>query len=82
MFIKMGYGVYLFFGALMLVSFFFVLFLLPETKAIPLEQMDRLFETKPVGKANRIVMEELHNLNEAQQQENETEKPAAVEYDA
>lgn len=53
-----GCGVYFFFASMMILSIFFVFFLIPETKAIPLEAMDRLFEAKPVWKANRIILEE------------------------
>jgi hypothetical protein len=59
MFLAMGYGVYFFFASLMILSVPFVYFLIPETKAIPLEAMDRLFEIKPVTKANRTIMAEL-----------------------
>ncbi|KAL2146458.1 hypothetical protein VTI28DRAFT_3927 [Corynascus sepedonium] len=59
MFLKMEYGVYFFFSSLMLLSIIFVFYLVPETKSIPLESMDRLFETKPVRKANKVLMEEL-----------------------
>ncbi|EJT80385.1 quinate permease [Gaeumannomyces tritici R3-111a-1] len=59
MFLKMGFGVYIFFGSLMMISAVFVWFLVPETKSIPLEKMDRLFEIKPVWKANKTIMEEL-----------------------
>jgi chromosome segregation and condensation protein ScpB len=41
-----------------LISIPFVYFLIPETKGIPLESMDRLFEIKPVRKAHRQVHEE------------------------
>lgn len=61
MFLKMGpsgCGVYFFFASMMLVSILFVYFLIPETKSVPLESMDRLFEIKPVGNANKIVIEE------------------------
>jgi sugar porter (SP) family MFS transporter len=60
MFNKMGYGVYFFFAALMLCSSVFVFFLLPETKGIPLESMDRLFakDLKP-RHAHKVVMAEL-----------------------
>lgn len=64
MFLTMGYGVYFFFASLMLLSIIFVWFLLPETKSIPLEAMDRLFATKPVRRANAIVMEDLHRAEE------------------
>ena len=59
MFTSMGYGVYFFFAGMMMLSVLFVYFLIPETKAIPLESMDRLFEVKPVRKANEIVLAEL-----------------------
>ncbi|KAK7961808.1 uncharacterized protein PG986_002633 [Apiospora aurea] len=59
MFLKMGYGVYFFFASLMILSVVFTLFLVPETKAIPLEHMDRLFAIRPVRKANDVIMEEL-----------------------
>lgn len=59
MFLKMGYGVYFFFASLMVLSVVFTYFLVPETKAIPLEHMNRLFAIKPVRKANDVIMEEL-----------------------
>jgi hypothetical protein len=60
MFTGMGFGVYLFFASLMLCSIVFVWFLLPETKGIPLESMDRLFSKKLVPRrAHKIVMQEL-----------------------
>jgi hypothetical protein len=58
MFTTMGFGVYLFFASLMLCSVVFVWFLIPETKGVPLESMDRLFELKP-RKAHETVMAEL-----------------------
>jgi hypothetical protein len=64
MFLAMGYGVYFFFASLMILSVPFVYFLIPETKAIPLEAMDRLFEIKPVTKANRTIMAELREQEE------------------
>ncbi|KAG7284070.1 hypothetical protein NEMBOFW57_010431 [Staphylotrichum longicolle] len=59
MFLKMEYGVYFFFASLMIISIVFVYFYVPETKSIPLEAMDRLFEIKPVRKANKTLMAEL-----------------------
>lgn len=59
MFLKMDYGVYFFFASLMILSIVFVFFCVPETKSIPLEHMDRLFEIKPVHRANEILMAEL-----------------------
>lgn len=64
MFAAMGYGVYMFFASLMILSCIFVFFLVPETKSIPLEAMDRLFEIRPVYKANKIIMDELHLQDE------------------
>ncbi|CAJ2499643.1 Uu.00g024960.m01.CDS01 [Anthostomella pinea] len=60
MFLTMGYGVYFFFASLMLLSVVFVFFLVPETKGIPLEAMDRLFAVKPVRMARAQIMDELH----------------------
>ncbi|KAK8075623.1 Quinate permease [Apiospora hydei] len=64
MFLKMGYGVYFFFASLMILSVVFTYFLVPETKAIPLEHMDRLFAIRPVRKANDDIMEELRLADE------------------
>ncbi|RDW92505.1 MFS general substrate transporter-47 [Coleophoma crateriformis] len=62
MFAKMDYGVYFFFATLMLCSVVFVWFLIPETKGVPLEAMDRLFELSkqgPARKAHGLIMAEL-----------------------
>lgn len=59
MFLTMGYGVYFFFAILMVLSIPFVYFLIPETKSVPLEAMDRLFKIKPVSKANKTILAEL-----------------------
>lgn len=40
---SMGYGTYMFFGALMILMGFWALFFIPETKGLTLEDMDRLF---------------------------------------
>ncbi|ROW04717.1 hypothetical protein VMCG_04857 [Cytospora schulzeri] len=64
MFLAMSYGVYMFFASLMLLSVAFVYFLVPETKSIPLETMDRLFRVRPVRRANAVVMEELRVQDE------------------
>lgn len=53
-----GCGVYFFFASMMLLSIIFVFFLVPETKAVPLESMDRLFEARPVWMANKIILAE------------------------
>lgn len=64
MFAKMDYGVYFFFASLMLLSIVFVFFLVPETKGIPLEHMDRLFELKPWN-AHSQVLQRLRDDEEA-----------------
>ncbi|KAK0238131.1 quinate permease [Armillaria nabsnona] len=62
MFAAMGYGVYIFFASLMILSIFYVYFLLPETKQIPLEHMEDLFApgVKP-WHAHDIVMAKIRN---------------------
>lgn len=66
MFLKMGhsgYGVYLFFGLMQVVSIIYVVYLLPETKNVPLEYMDTLFEKYKSSPrtAHRKTMEEVEN---------------------
>lgn len=56
---QMEYGTYFFFASLMFLSIFFVYFLIPETKGVPLERMDQLFETKPVWHAHGRIMAQL-----------------------
>lgn len=63
MFLKMDYGVYMFFACLMLLSIPYVYFLIPETKGIPLEKMDELFEIVPAHRANRIMMARLDEVD-------------------
>jgi len=48
---KNGFGMYFFFGAVSACAVVFVWFLVPETKSVPLDQMDRLFDLKPVRQA-------------------------------
>ena len=65
MFTAMGYGVYFFFASLMICSAVFVFFLMPETKGIPLESMDRLFDRSlQPRKAHRIVLGQLQEEEE------------------
>lgn len=45
--------------SMMVLSIAFVFFCVPETKGVPLEAMDRLFEIKPVRKAHSTILEEL-----------------------
>lgn len=51
---------YFFFASLMLCSVVFVYFLIPETKNIPLEGIDRLFDRRlKASQAHAIVWREL-----------------------
>lgn len=59
MFNKMNYGVYFFFACLMILSIPFIYFLIPETKGVPLEHMDELFEIKNVRAAHGELMARL-----------------------
>jgi len=60
MFQSMDYGVYFFFAALMIWGAAFVNYLIPETKNIPLESIDRLFDRSLTAhKAHKIVWGEL-----------------------
>lgn len=64
MFAKMEYGVYFFFASLMLCSIVFVYFLIPETKGVPLESMDQLFEIKPIRNAHAQIIAKLREDEE------------------
>ncbi|KAJ5343548.1 hypothetical protein MYU51_021639 [Penicillium brevicompactum] len=64
MFSAMGYGVYFFFASLMICSIVFVYFLVPETKGIPLESMDALFDIKPVWRAHGRMVAQLRENEE------------------
>ncbi|KAI5309451.1 hypothetical protein KEM55_003201 [Ascosphaera atra] len=59
MFTAMGYGVYFFFASLTVLAGIFVFFLVPETKGIPLEKIDQLFEKRPAWRAHREVLVEM-----------------------
>lgn len=54
------YGVYFFFASMMILAAVFVFFLIPETKGIPLEKMDSLFEPSlPARRAHKVVLAEV-----------------------
>ena len=57
---------YLFFCACLLISAIWAFFFLPETKGIPMEEMDRIFGFHPVGHAIRND-ERLPKLGDEQQ---------------
>jgi len=48
----------------MILSVPFVYFLVPETKGIPLEDMNRLFSVQPVWKAHATVLAEVREHDE------------------
>lgn len=64
MFDTMKYGVFMFFASLMLLSVPFGWYCVPETKGIPLENMDRLFSVRPASKAHGIVLAEVREQEE------------------
>ncbi|KAJ4424916.1 hypothetical protein N0V82_000420 [Gnomoniopsis sp. IMI 355080] len=59
MFEAWGYGVYFFFASLSFLAFFYAFFLIPETSGVPLEKMERLFEIKPIWRANATLKAQL-----------------------
>ena len=82
MFAKMKYGVYFFFASLTILSSAFVFFFVPETKSVPLERMDRLFEVSPVRRAHGVMMgelEELEGVRAVERGEAEGEKARVLE---
>lgn len=76
-----GFGMYFLFGSVTICGLVFVWFLIPETKSVPLDQMDRLFEISPVRKAHLIVMDEVQheNLDRDDMEEKLSAKPELVE---
>ncbi|PFH49383.1 hypothetical protein AMATHDRAFT_147771 [Amanita thiersii Skay4041] len=75
MFTAMGYGVYIFFASLMILSIVYVFFFIPETKLVPLERMDDLFAPGLTPwRAHGVVMQRIREENAAKQQQGETEK--------
>lgn len=69
-----GYGFYLIFACLMLISIPYVYFLLPETKGVPLERMDELFSTRPARKAGPLLLARLQD--EYRQTSNDADRQA------
>lgn len=61
----MHYGIFFFFASIALLSIPFVYFFVPETKGIPLEEIDKLFKKgTPARRAHTIVNEELKRVSD------------------
>ncbi|CAI7670370.1 unnamed protein product [Penicillium pancosmium] len=82
MFAKMEYGVFFFFASLMMLSIIFVYFLVPETKGIPLESMDALFDIKPVWQAHPTMVARLREEEQQFRHDVEENGVAAAKLDA
>ncbi|KAF8211091.1 hypothetical protein K438DRAFT_1808793 [Mycena galopus ATCC 62051] len=80
MFTSMGYGVYIFFATLMVISVPCIYFILPETKQVPLERMEELFApgVKP-WKAHAIVMARVHETRQLRNDASGKESPSSFE---
>lgn len=66
---NIGWGFYLIFAILQLISIPWVYFMLPETKGVPLEKMDDLFAIRPPWRAGPIIharLREQHDRDFAQ----------------
>lgn len=86
-FADINWGFYLIFCCFMLLSIPFIYFALPETKGIPLEHMDDLFQARPVHRAGAIVHAQLRSqhteVEESQTTSHETDdKDAGYATDA
>lgn len=67
----MHYGIFFFFACIALLSIPFVFFFVPETKGIPLEEIDRLFKKGvPARMAHSIVYEELKRTSAEESDKN------------
>ncbi|QLQ80017.1 hypothetical protein HG537_0D00170 [Torulaspora globosa] len=62
---SMHYGIFFFFASIALLSIPFVFFFVPETKGIPLEEIDKLFHKGiPARRAHGIVSKQLMAIND------------------
>jgi len=57
----MGYGTFLFFGLFTLVGAFFIIFVVPETKQLTLEEMDNVFGSTGVAAADAELMRQINS---------------------
>jgi hypothetical protein len=53
------YGTFLFFGSMTVLAAIWVFLCLPETKGVPLEEMDYLWATKTLATSNRWAYDEM-----------------------
>ncbi|AQZ17318.1 hypothetical protein BZL39_L03890 [Zygosaccharomyces parabailii] len=75
----MHYGIFFFFACVALLSVPFVYFLVPETKGIPLEDIDRLFvKGVPARSAHKLVRDQLRRET-AEKAEGNSDWPEADE---
>lgn len=58
------WGTYLFFAGFSFMAFFFTLFFIPETKGVPLEEMDRIFGDVTVAAQKQSIAEENLGIHE------------------
>ncbi|KAK7710369.1 hypothetical protein SLS64_005954 [Diaporthe eres] len=56
---QIGFGTYLFFGSFCIISGFWAIFLVPETKGKTLEQMDELFKDTAAQEEKEIIRAEM-----------------------
>ncbi|KAK2811082.1 hypothetical protein FQN50_002417 [Emmonsiellopsis sp. PD_5] len=78
MFAAMGYGVYFFFASLMILSVAFVVLLVPETKGVPLENMDALFAVRPIWSAHKTILQRMREEERVFRAEREGEEGKEV----
>jgi hypothetical protein len=58
------YGTYIFFACFIAISFFFVLFFVPETKGKTLEEMDEIFGGQSAVHDAQIMLEVQNKINQ------------------
>ncbi|XP_068637575.1 sugar transport protein 14-like isoform X1 [Aristolochia californica] len=61
------YGIFILFVCLIIIMTLFIIFLLPETKRVPIEEMHFLWESHPIWK--NVVLTEQERLERGQQQD-------------
>lgn len=77
MFTAMGYGVYFLFASCMTIGPFFVYFFFPETKGVPLEVSDHLFEV-PAWRGRSYALSKLPAFEKDLDREDSTEREETI----